>query len=217
MTTMTVKMDLRARFVGVRDQNPRPTCLAFAMSDAHAAQRPPHDSLSTDFLYYHALQRMPQNHGDNGVGLKEATEALRVDGQPNETDWPYSRALPSDLTKWKPPGNLPVMFATSTSNQASIDTVCGQLDLNQPSVLIFQPSERFYYPDAAGFLPNRWPDPDLPATHAVVAVGYGIKAAQRHVLIRNSWGASWGEQGHAWLNEDYLAPRLSSVTSIQAN
>jgi hypothetical protein len=214
---MTIQKDLRARFVEARDQGPRPTCLAFAFSDAHAAERPPHHSLSVDFLYYHALRRMPQNHGHNGVGLKQATDAARADGQPVETDWPYSRTLPSDLTKWKPPGKLAVMLATGTSNPTSVDSVCAKLDQDQPSVLIFRPSEGFYYADAAGQLPKRSPDPDLPALHGVVAVGYGVTTVRRHILIRNSWGTRWGQNGYAWLAEDYLAPRLSSVTSIQAN
>lgn len=217
MKTLTVKKDLRARFLPVRDQGPRPTCLAFALSDAHAAERPPHRRLSADYLYYHALQRMPANHGDNGVGLSEATEALRVDGQPFEPLWPYSRALPRDPAKWKPPGTLAVMCATGTSLPSGIDTLCSFLDRNQPAVIVFLPTERFYYADSAGFLSKRTMDQILPQAHAVVAVGHGLAASARHILIRNSWGSDWGQQGHAWLAEDYLAPRLSSVTSIQAN
>lgn len=214
---LTIEKDLRTRFVGARDQGPRPTCLAFALSDAHAAERPPHRSLSVDFLYYHALLRMPPNRGGNGMGLRQAIDALRIDGQPVETDWPYSRTLPVDLTKWKPPGKLAVMNAKGTTAPTSVDWVCARLDQGQPSVLVFRPSEQFYYADAAGLLQERSPDPDLPASHAVVAVGYGVAAAKRHVLIRNSWGTSWGQHGHAWLAEDYLALRLSSVISIQTN
>ena len=32
--------------------------------------------------------------------------------------------------------------------------------------------------------------------HAVVAVGWGTTGSQDYFIIRNSWGASWGEQGH---------------------
>jgi len=214
---MTINKDLRARFVEARDQGSRPTCLAFAMSDAHSAERPPHRSLSVDFVYYHALRRMPLNHGDNGVGVKQVTDALRIDGQPVETDWPYSHTLPVDLSTWKPPGKLAVMHATATSNQLSVDWLCARLDQDQPCVIVFLPSERFYYADAAGQLPSHSPDPDLPASHAVIAVGYGVTSTRRHVLIRNSWGTSWGQYGHAWLAEDYLKPRLLSVISLQAN
>ena len=37
--------------------------------------------------------------------------------------------------------------------------------------------------------------------HAVVGVGLGTHSdtGQDHVLLRNSWGTSWGLAGHAWM------------------
>ena len=32
--------------------------------------------------------------------------------------------------------------------------------------------------------------------HAVTAVGYGNEDGLEYLLIRNSWGADWGEQGY---------------------
>ena len=31
---------------------------------------------------------------------------------------------------------------------------------------------------------------------------------QRALLVRNSWGTRWGQDGYAWLTEAFLGPRL---------
>jgi hypothetical protein len=82
-------VDLRGSFGAARDQKPRPTCVAFAASDAHAAARPGWEPLSAEWAYYHALKR------DGGL--------LKSDGQPVESDWPYIKAPITDLKSWKPP------------------------------------------------------------------------------------------------------------------
>ncbi|MGH7206324.1 MAG: C1 family peptidase, partial [Nitrospiraceae bacterium] len=62
---MHVIIDLRNRFGSVRDQGSRPTCLAFATSDTHAALRPAWTLLSCEYLFNRSIKRMS---GDPGQG-----------------------------------------------------------------------------------------------------------------------------------------------------
>ena len=50
---------------------------------------------------------------------------------------------------------------------------------------------------------------------AAAAAGYVLGNFQTAILIRNSWGAEWGEDGHAWLTEKFLSPRLFATAILK--
>src|ERR1700730_10795274 len=100
MNAITITKDLRSMFGPVRDQGARPTCLAFAASDLHAAVRGAWSPLSCEYLFYHA-QRRAQRRPIEGSTLPTTLEALRSDGQPYESGWVYLDQLPTDLTQWR--------------------------------------------------------------------------------------------------------------------
>src|SRR5437879_552662 len=108
--------DLRGAFGDVRDQGLRPTCLAFSVSDAHAALLQPFRPLSVEYLYYYAVQRTPGGDPESGISGKAAADALSSDGQPLEDSWPYLSALPTDLSLWIPPGRCQVFRRTLVIN-----------------------------------------------------------------------------------------------------
>ena len=208
-----ISCDLRNAFGAVRDQGSRPTCIAFAISDAHAAARGPFVALSVEHLYYHAVQRTPGGHPNDGVNLPCILAALGGDGQAAENGWPYLATVPADLSSWVPPATaLPVFKRGSNIMSAAIAAIAAQLDAGLPVVLTFKASLAFCNVKN-GIISPISPDPDI-GWHAVIAVGHGQDGGKPYVLVRNSWGESWGMGGYAWVDPDYLAPRLSGFATI---
>jgi len=73
--------------------------------------------------------------------------------------------------------------------------------------------------DKTGRIPYPSPKEKIEGGHAIVAIGYDdkmkIKNTQNKVettgalLIRNSWGTGWGEDGYGWLPYEYINKGLA--------
>jgi Papain family cysteine protease len=211
---VTIDCDLRSMFGPVRDQGIRPTCMAFAASDAHAGVRPGWEPLSCEFAYFHALKR-DGGTPSSGATLGGMLVAIKEDGQPPEPVWPYLANVPTDIALWKPPAKAkPLYRRASARGSTSIVEVVQLLDKGAPVILTMKLSDAFYRPNADGVITSTEP-PDPKRRHAVVAVGHGKNGIRRVILIRNSWGPLWGIGGYAWLSEDYLAPRLYGFAEMR--
>jgi len=214
MSAITVRRDLRGRFGPARDQGGRETCLAFAVSDAHAAARGnPWSPLSCEYLFYHAKQR-DKTPADEGSTIPAIRAALRHDGQPVETAWPYLNSLPADLTQWKPPAKVGTLFYRNSKRSGdAFDQVWEAVEADQPTLIALTVSPAFFVPDGDGVVDSaEQENPDL--RHAVLAVATGNRRKKKVVLVRNSWGDTWGLSGYAWLSERYLVPRIMVALTV---
>jgi Papain family cysteine protease len=216
MTSIVIKTDHRQLFGPIRDQGPRPTCLAFAISDLHAALRGPWEPLSCEYLFYHAQRRANRNPHE-GTLLTSALDAVRHEGQPHESGWPYLLTLPADLSQWIPPAGLTPLFRRAGEiGKYAVDAIVQELDQGRPLIVLLRLSWSFDWVRPDGIVDEASGEqPDLNRRHAVIGVGHGEVNGQRIVIIRNSWGDGWGAAGYGYLTEKYLVSRVFQLATLK--
>ncbi len=202
---MDAKVDLRVQGFDTRNQGERPTCLSFALSDAHALTKGISEFLSPEYLFYHSVQRTAKKDPSEGTGVSEAMDALHEEGQPTEADCPYRPVLDSKLV----PGSFSKIYRTRCECiPCDLEEVRACLDEEVPVLLGVRLTFSFYGLKPDSYILSDKDDRGVNSAHALLAVGYGELEGELHFLIRNNWGNEWGLEGHCWLGRRYLESQL---------
>lgn len=210
---ISASSDLRSNTLPVRDQGRRPTCLAFALSSAHEHHGSRASHLSVEHLFYHGVARMTSPDPSQGLTFEAATTALAQDGQPLEKHWPYEPVQP-DRANWQPPQHAGRIYKRVTRDSGiDLATLFSHLAAGRSIVLGLVITASFLRCQSNGLLPALSPDP-VRGGHAVLAVGHGRVGGADAILIRNSWGPGWGDEGHAWLTDAYLNTQLRRAAHL---
>lgn len=216
------KFDMREDFGPVQDQEWLPDdSVAFAVTavaEYILRKQPLKGSWSSlSVLYTHQQAMVISNRlSYPRVGLQHGIAALIGLGARRESDWPSTKERISTLPpfKFEAPS---INFARP--DQANVyagdDGVAQTLHGGQPVLINYiGPPEFMKIAGQKGAMPDR-PGKAVhgdPAGHAMVVVGYDLKAAE--LIVRNSFGADWGEDGYFRMPMAVFKAHVAKVSAL---
>lgn len=133
---MNIEADVRGTLGAARDQGDRNTCLAHATSAGHECARGQAAYVSPEYLYQHA--RLP---GRSGLEFGRVAASLKAEGQPLDSDSPYSSTEPGN---WVAPKGVRVFRRESAPVTATIAAIGKELAAGNAPVLGLTLTESFH-------------------------------------------------------------------------
>jgi len=202
-------VDLRNQLPACYDQGQLGSCtgnaLAAAVEFAEFMHYADKGTPSRLFIYYSEREIEGTIASDSGAMLRDGLKVLATEGAPPETAWPY------DIARFAEKPSQDVYAQAKAHEAISYQSLrFGQyracLAAGYPFAFGFSVYESFESADVArtGKVPMPAQGESLLGGHAVLAVGYDNPG--KRIIVRNSWGADWGDGGHFTMPYDYFDP-----------
>lgn len=176
-----------------------------------------HIDASRLFLYK-VTRNLLHLTGDTGAWLRTTMKAMALFGVPPEEYWPYDTSSfdvePSAFCYAFGQSYQSVRYfrldEAGMSTTQLLKRTKNFLSAGYPSMFGFTV---YNFGNAKGEFEYPGPSDPVLGGHAVMAVGYDdnrkIGSAKGALMIRNSWGESWGENGYGWLPYRYVEAGLA--------
>lgn len=204
-------VDLRAGCPPVYDQGNLGSCTANAIGAAHQFDQLKQPGGTTFvpsrlFIYYNEREMEGTVGIDSGAQIRDGMDSINKKGVCPETQWPY------DISRFKT--KPPIACYTEALKHQSIeylrvtptiDNIKAALAAKFPVVFGFTVYQSFETQAVAktGIMPVPKRGERPLGGHAVLAVGYDD--AKQVLIVRNSWGAGWGDKGYFYMPYDVIA------------
>lgn len=206
---LPTKVDLTGKMHAVYDQGQLGSCTANAIAGAceYAIDKEikPDFTPSRLFIYYNERAIEGTVKTDAGANIRDGIKSVNVQGVCSETEWAYViskfKTKPTKKCYTDALKNLVKKYAAVNQDLVSMKTC---LAMGYPFVFGFSVYTAFESDSVAktGILNLPAKGESLLGGHAVVCVGYD-DTTQRFI-VRNSWGASWGQSGYFTIPYSYL-------------
>ncbi len=207
------RVDLRKFCSPIEDQRDLGSCTAQAVAGLveYFENRAKGEFLDASRLFlYKVTRRLYGFEGDSGAYIRGTIRALRIFGACPEDFWPYD-------TKRFDEEPTPFCYAFGQSYKAVeyyrlwdpdpaqlLKQLRGSLANELPFAFGFSVYSSIWDPEVqkTGDVPVPTDGDRLEGGHAIMAVGYDDNS--KRLLIRNSWGTTWGDHGYGTLPYEYV-------------
>lgn len=209
LNSLTSKVDLTSQCPPVYDQGQLGSCTANSIGAAFEfellKQKLTDFMPSRLFIYYNERAIENTINSDSGAQIRDGIKSIATQGVCPETSWPYN---PSEFAV-KPYQSCytEALKNTATSYHRvarNLNQMKACLTDGYPFVIGFTVYSSFESQKVAqtGVLNMPAEDETVIGGHAVLIVGYDDSSSR--FIVRNSWGAGWGQKGYFTMPYDYL-------------
>jgi len=182
----------------VKDQGSCGSCWAFStiasLEGAHARAASKYVSLSEQQLV--DCSTSFGNQGCNGGLMDQAFQYLinATKGDDTEVSYPYTAT--DGQCSYKP-ATVGATIKKYVDIPAQDETaLLDAVSTAGPVSIAIQAADDFMFYDSGVYDSTECSSAPETLNHGVAAVGYGVDGSAAFWIVRNSWGATWGEQGY---------------------
>ena len=197
----------------IKNQLTKSTCVAHALASAIEIMQHydtgSREEISTSWFYGYREQ---DDYQDEGMYISEALETARKIGgvpkilMPDNLGYNESRTIISGMTDKCLETAQDYRIKNYALLKSKYEIISAIYENKSPVIIGMETYQSFIDTDRTGIVP----EPSVRETnyggHAVLCVGWTTINEDIYLVIKNSWGTEWGDNGYAYLKLDGYIP-----------